>query len=167
MCFWQWFTLITGIIGVVAFLIAILSLFHIWGKPKIQVSWDCAHGYRLTCWIRNIPINSVLSHFNVVRTQIEIAPFISIVDKNGRTLHFLHYAPNISDDIRLVIAEVICPQNGTVYFKDVAGMSTAESLAVGSYKLILELWGDGRKLNRTEGQIQINPSKPFIEYNYH
>lgn len=163
MGFWQWFTLITGFIGVVAFLMAIPSLLHIWGSPKIKVTFDYAQGYRLTCWIRNMPLNKFLLRFNVVRRQVEISTIISIHDKNNKPLHLLHYPPTQSDDIRLPIAEVTSPQNGKVYLKDENKKSTYETLGVGSYRLILELWWDGRELLRQEKYFRINSSKPFIE----
>jgi hypothetical protein len=144
---------------------AIPSLFHIWGKPKIKVAFDVANGYRLTCWIRNMPINRVISYFNVIRRQAEIIPNINITDKNREDIHTLHYAPNLSDDIRLPIAEVINPQKSKVYLLDEIGKSTHKTLEVGSYRLILELWWDSRKLLKKEKCFRINPSSPFIEEN--
>ena len=90
---------------------------------------------------------------------------ISIRDKSNKTLYFLYYPPNPSDDIRLPIAEVTSPQNGQVYLKDQNKKSTHEILDVGSYRLILELWWDGRELLRQEKYFRINSSQPFIESN--
>ncbi len=142
-----------------------MAILHIWGRPKIKVTFDYALGYRLTCWIRNMPLNKFLLHFNVVRRQVEISTMISIHDKNNKFLHLLRYPPTLSDDIRLLIAEVTSSQkpNGKVYLKDEKGKSTHEALGVGSYRLILELWWDGRELLRQEKYFRINSSEPFIE----
>lgn len=103
--------------------------------------------------------------FNVERKQVEISTMINITDKNDKIIKILHYPPNPSDDIRLPIAEVISPQDGKVYLKDENKKSTHETLGVGSYRLILELWWDGRELLRQEKYFRINSSQPFIELN--
>ena len=142
---------------------AIPSLFHIWGKPKIKVVFDCTQGYKLKCWIRNVPVNRILLSLNVIRRQVEISPMVTIVDGNGNVKHFCHYASTSSDDVHLPIAEVKFPQNGEVFLIENSGKPSCRVLGIGLYKLTLEIWGDGRRLLKGEKQFRVNQAKPFLE----
>ena len=170
---WEWFALITGIIGMVAFLMAIPSLFHIWGKPEIRVFFVCTQGCKLICWIRNMPVNRILLSLNVVRRQVEISPMVTIMDEGGKIKHFTHYATTSSDDIRLAIAEVksskdgklpLKAQEGKVFLKDQDDQYTYQVLEAGLYKLVLELWRDGREPQRKEKRFRVNQNYPFVEW---
>ncbi len=143
---------------------AIPSLFHIWGKPKIRVFFDCNQGYKLTCWIKNMPVNRILLSLNVVRRQVEISPMVTIIDEGGEGEHFTHYAATSSDDIRLSIAEIKSSKDGKVFLKDPNDQYTYELLEVGLYKLVLQLYGDGRELLRKEKQFRVNQASPFVEW---
>ncbi len=89
---------------------------------------------------------------------------ITITDDNDVVLYFLHYAPNKGNDIHLIIAEVIQPPTGIVYFKDEIGNTTRATISAGLYNLTLELYGsDGNALKRQMSQLRINKTKPYIE----
>jgi len=76
--------------------------------------------------------------------------------------HYTHTAAQVqgvSQDSNLNISKI------DFTIKDENKKSTHETLGVGSYRLILELWWDGRELLRQEKYFRINSSQPFIELN--
>ena len=75
-----WADLLFGIIGLVAFL---MTIFEIFGKPKIRIYFVHPMGYLLTCVVWNKPVGRVLSFFNVQRTQIKVSTTITIIDFEG------------------------------------------------------------------------------------
>ena len=135
-----------------------------WRKPKLRVSFDCAKGYKLWCWIRNIPITCrVLIWLGFERKTQRINSTITITDENGTTVSFLTYGLTSSNDIRLGIVEIKSKYNGKVFLKDEQDGFGAE-LKVGLYTLELELRDDDRQLLKKKKHFRVNPEYPFIEW---
>ena len=157
---WQW---LIDILGVVAFLMGIYSLLYIWGKPKIKVTFEDSAGYRLWCRIRNMPVSGFLLWFNITRRQPEIAPTVIVTDQDETIIYTTYYPLNMSNDIRLPIASVKSSGDGEVFLCDTNGQYTLNVLKSGIYKVVLELYGDDRLLQKKARLFRVNEAKPFIQ----
>ncbi len=76
MDFWEWFTLIGGIVGGVAFLMAVQPFLEfIWGRPKIQIEFearDKGSVRYLDILLTNVPVgNPILKFLGVSRRTAE------------------------------------------------------------------------------------------------
>jgi hypothetical protein len=74
--FWSWFTLITSIIGVLAFMMAIAPFIAMyWGRPKIKIEFDLVQvdgRMVLECLLTNKPTSWFLYHiFGVERKMAD------------------------------------------------------------------------------------------------
>jgi hypothetical protein len=94
MGFWEWFTLITGSIGMVAFLMATQPFTQaIWGRPKIFIDFgtnnmkDCDY---FQCNIWNTPITKGILNFIRVRRDDakDVIAFFSIEEKGSNRVIF-------------------------------------------------------------------------------
>jgi len=92
MDFWEWFTLVTGIMGGVAFLMAIQPFLHtIWGRPRISFIFhvedmekQCYYG----CEIHNDPIKNKLLRKLGIRRDLaqDVAATFEIREKGTNKL---------------------------------------------------------------------------------
>jgi len=152
------------VLASIALGVAIMAL-PLLSKPKWRVDFDSAKGYKLWCWIRNIPItNRVLIWMGYERRKQCINSTITIRDENGNIIHLLNYETTSNDDIRRGIAEIKSKDNGRVFLKDEQDSFGAE-LKVGLYTLELELWEDsGRHILKKVRNFRINHQYPFVEW---
>lgn len=135
----------------------------IYEKPKLKVFYDSSKGYKLWCWIRNMPMNNkILIWMGVERRPQNISSTITISDENGAIIARLVYGTTSSKDIRRGIVEIRSKNDGRVFLKDEHD-KFGTMLRVGLYTLVLELW-DERKLLEERKHFQVNPNNPFVEW---
>ena len=156
---WLWVGLVVGIAALVG---AIMILFLT--KPKLRVFFDSGKGYRLFCWIRNMPIaNKGLLAMGLERRCQEISPVVTIKDQYGKVVSFLNYPRTSSDDVRLGIVQIKSKYDGIVFLKDALG-KFGSSLSPSEYEVELELYYKGRCLLRKTKSFGVNPQYPFVEW---
>ena len=130
----------------------------------MRIFFDCAKGYKLWCWIRNILItNRILIWLGFERRIQRINSTITITDENGTIISFLDYGVTSNNDIRLGIVEVKSKYDGKVFLKDERDRFGA-ILKVGLYTLELELQDDDRQLLMKKKYFRVNPQYPFVEW---
>src|SRR4030042_3654325 len=101
MGFWGWFTLITGIIGVVAFLMAVSPFAQmIWGRPKIKIVFGIEVRDNISflrCEIWNEPIRKgFLKNIGVRRdTANDVVAFLCIKEDDGEIILPMEYAVKV------------------------------------------------------------------------
>lgn len=87
--FWEWFTLIGGIIGGVAFLMAVQPFTQfIWGRPKIKIDFtvrDKASSRYLDVLLSNAPIDNLVLKFLGVRRMTAEGVDLTFRVKDMRT----------------------------------------------------------------------------------
>lgn len=156
--------LLAVILAILALGVAIMALPFL-NKPKWQVKYDSAKGYKLWCWIRNTPItNRVLIWMGYERRQQRINSYIAISDSSRTTIHLLTYETTSSDDIRRGIVEIKSKDDGRVFLKDEQDRFGAE-LRVGLYTLELDIWeASGRHILKEKKSFQVNHQYPFVEW---
>ena len=160
MGFWGWFSIGAGII--IAVVAAMIKPFLT--KPKWRVSFDCTKGYKLWCWIRNIPITCrVLIWLGFSRKTQRINIEITLTDKNGNDMSpdSIYGVTSSCNDIRLGVVEI--KSKGKVFLKDEQNRFGRE-LKVGLYTLELELRDDDRQRLKKKKHFRINSVYPFVEW---
>lgn len=138
----------------------------IYGKPKLDISYDSSKGYKLWCRIRDVPVNNwVLRQMNVKRESLNIRSAITIKDSTGTIVSFLPYVATPSKDIRRSIVEVQNQKHGLVFVKD-QDDKYGNILKPGLYTLELELWDDrdSREIGEYTKQFRANQAYPFVEW---
>lgn len=152
------------VVAIIALVVAIMALPFL-SKPKWRVSYDSAKGYKLWCWIRNLPVgNRVLIWMGYERRIQRIMSTITITDQRGEIVSFLPYPATSSDDIRIGIVEIKSAGDGHVFLKDTEDEFGA-MLNTGLYALELSISDDnGRELATGNRRFRVNSKYPFVEW---
>jgi hypothetical protein len=155
--------IVVGVVGIVVGLPPLLRM--IYGRPQPKVFFDSSKGYKLWCWIRNIPVkNAFLIWLGVKRRSIEFDTTITITDKDDDIVSWLPYARTSSNDMRIGIVEVKSRNDRRVFLKDEDDKYSHKILEVGLYKVVVELHGDERELLKESKQFRVNATYPFAEW---
>jgi energy-converting hydrogenase Eha subunit A len=181
MSFWEWFTLIVGIIGILGFLMAIAPFIQmIYGKPKIEFDFSEKHSDDGTtifeCAIINPPIdNAILQTIGVTR-NIALGTMAIVKIKEKRTGNKLY-----SDWVKLISGFGVATQRAdlpsgyiparfmviTVYEKTsevyAGNKLTGEEalLPIGLYEVSIEVTVSGKVIRTLNRELMVQATQPF------
>lgn len=184
MGFWEWFTLIGGIIGGVALLMAATTFIDmIYRAPKIIIDFgkdDRQDTVFLVCKIWNKPITKGIPKWmHVSRNSARIVAFYRIEERgNGKLIFDTDYAVKIKTQAEVSLEEITLPpsilpasfhiiavdkNDNHVYVHDGKG-TDKQALPIGEYTAKIDLLIDGILPKKVQRDFIVKKDYPFARW---